>query len=74
VFLLNALMRNPFTAIALGLFIGTGVVVSVNSVNGTLARLEAATSEQCRNQDWPADAHQIHIDWCVNEGYLLPSE
>ena len=63
--------NNPFIAIALGCLIGGGIVVSHNSISYNVAQLRAAAQEQCRNHDWPEHQHQAHIDWCVQEGYLL---
>lgn len=31
--------------------------------------LDKATAQQCRTHDWPVAAHQIHMDWCVDNGY-----
>ena len=34
-------------------------------------RLEEATANQCSTHDWPAKAHQVHMDWCVDNGYQV---
>ena len=34
-----------------------------------IAYLEQATAEQCITHSWPVDAHQIHMDWCADNGY-----
>jgi hypothetical protein len=31
--------------------------------------LNKATAQQCRTHDWPANKHQIHMDWCADNGY-----
>lgn len=31
--------------------------------------LDRATAVQCKNHAWPAKAHQVHMDWCANNGY-----
>ena len=66
-------MSNPFAAIALGVIIGSGLVVTSNSITAYTTWLHEATQEQCRNHDWPEAQHDAHIAWCVKEGYLLPS-
>ncbi len=35
----------------------------------TLHNLEQATAQQCANHDWPVSAHDIHMDWCADNGY-----
>ena len=34
-----------------------------------LDQLDQATAHQCITHDWPAAAHQIHMDWCADNGY-----
>ena len=31
--------------------------------------IETETRKQCLTHDWPADAHQIHVDFCHAYGY-----
>jgi hypothetical protein len=31
--------------------------------------LDKATAQQCRTHAWPQAAHQIHMDWCADNGY-----
>jgi len=31
--------------------------------------LDRATAVQCKNHAWPANAHQLHMDWCADNGY-----
>jgi hypothetical protein len=31
--------------------------------------LDRATAVQCKNHAWPADAHQVHMAWCADNGY-----
>lgn len=35
----------------------------------TLHRIDEATKLQCQTHDWPKAAHQIHMDWCADNGY-----
>ena len=64
-------MRN-FLASAPAVFISTtalalftiGAAVAVNT-------LDSATANQCANHLWPADAHGIHIEWCLDNGYAV---
>jgi hypothetical protein len=30
--------------------------------------LDKATAQQCKTHAWPQAAHQIHMDWCVDNG------
>ena len=41
-------------------FIALQVVVPV---------LDRAVAVQCKNHAWPANAHQVHMDWCADNGY-----
>ena len=34
-----------------------------------IAYLNQATAEQCITHSWPADAHQVHMDWCADNSY-----
>jgi hypothetical protein len=31
--------------------------------------LDRATAQQCKTHAWPQAAHQIHMDWCADNGY-----
>ena len=35
----------------------------------SVSYLEQATAKQCITHSWPVDAHQIHMDWCADNGY-----
>jgi hypothetical protein len=35
----------------------------------TLHNLKQATAHQCATHDWPANAHDIHMEWCADNGY-----
>jgi hypothetical protein len=50
------------TAIA---FTGATAVMATFGVS----QLDKATALQCKTNDWPVKAHQIHIDWCTANGY-----
>lgn len=45
--------------------LGFQVVAAV----AALPALEKATAHQCKTHDWPAAAHQVHMDWCAANGY-----
>ena len=32
-------------------------------------QLDKATAKQCLTHDWPADKHQVHMDWCADNNY-----
>ena len=34
-----------------------------------LPSLDRAVAQQCSTHDWPADKHQVHMDWCADNGY-----
>lgn len=38
-------------------------------VQGAVNTLDQATARQCITHDWPATAHEIHIEWCEHNGY-----
>jgi len=57
-----------FASIAAFFTIKSIAFIAVAS-NGFLASLDKATAHQCRTHDWPADTHNIHIEWCEFEGY-----
>ena len=42
--------------------IGTATVIN---------SLEQATARQCASHDWPADKHQVHVEWCMDNGYQV---
>jgi len=42
---------------------------SAIAINATIPALEAATAKQCASHDWPVESHDIHIEWCVDNGY-----
>jgi hypothetical protein len=51
-------------------FIVTGVVATMAIVcHFGVQALDKATAQQCRTHDWPVAAHQIHMDWCADNGY-----
>jgi len=37
------------------------------------AYLEAATKAQCSTQDWPAEMHAAHMEFCKEYGYSTNS-
>jgi len=56
----RSLIATYFIVVA-GIFaVGTQVAVPA---------LERAVVVQCKNHAWPAKAHQVHMDWCADNGY-----
>ena len=31
--------------------------------------IDHATTVQCQTHTWPVNAHQLHLDWCADNGY-----
>ena len=68
-----------FQITQMSISIRTAVIAVVAGIAGTLlcnqlitdhvAYLNQATAEQCITHSWPAEAHQIHMDWCADNGY-----
>jgi len=55
--------RTYFLAVAAVCCIGAGFVqLGIN-------QLDTATAHQCKTHDWPADKHDIHMDFCTTYGY-----
>jgi hypothetical protein len=44
------------------------VIVSITAPV-MIKQLDQATAQQCRTHDWLVTAHQVHMDWCVDNGY-----
>jgi hypothetical protein len=51
----------------------TSISISVLATVGqfVIYKLDQATAEQCREHAWPKNAHQIHMDWCIGNGYKI---
>ena len=48
----------------------SGVVATMAIVcHFSVQALDKATAEQCKTHAWPQAAHQIHMDWCADNGY-----
>lgn len=45
--------------------------LAVNTASLVVATLEQSTAAQCLNHDWPDDKHDIHIEWCLDNGYQV---
>jgi hypothetical protein len=61
-------MNNAYfkaTGIALLLF---PVIVAITAP-AMIQQLDRATAQQCRTHDWPIALHQVHMDWCADNGY-----
>jgi len=51
-------------------FAVTGVVATMAIVcHLGVQALDKATAKQCKTHAWPQAAHQIHMDWCADNGY-----
>jgi hypothetical protein len=50
-------------------FIVTGIVALSIAIHFGVQALDKATAEQCKTHAWPQAAHQIHMDWCADNGY-----
>ena len=48
---------------------GVSIATAQTFISYHVAEIEEATAQQCRTHDWPADAHDVHIEWCEVEGY-----
>ena len=55
----GVLLVFAFTAM-----IGFNAYKAIDSISS----LQTATA-QCANQNWPADQHQAHMDFCTEYGY-----
>ena len=64
-------MRN-FFASAPAVFISTTLLALATIGTGAVVNsLETATANQCANHLWPADAHDVHVEWCLDNGYQV---
>ena len=53
------------------MFIGT-LVLALSTISAAVVLpklLEGATRKQCLNNDWPADKHAVHMEFCQTYGY-----
>jgi hypothetical protein len=55
--------------------VGAGVVVLLVVIgigaNVMAHKLDQEVRQQCANHNWPAEAHDIHVDWCSANGYAV---
>jgi len=54
---------------AILIYVVINVVVGIPAALIGARHLDQATAKQCKAHDWPAAAHQIHMDWCADNGY-----
>lgn len=47
------------------------ITIGAGTVHSSIQVLDAATANQCSTHDWPADKHDIHIEWCLDNGYQV---
>jgi hypothetical protein len=51
-------------------FFVTGIVtIMVIACHFSVEALDKATAQQCKKHAWPLSTHQIHMDWCADNGY-----
>jgi hypothetical protein len=51
-------------------FIVSGIVAAISiATHFGVQALDNATAKQCKTHAWPQAAHQIHMDWCADNGY-----
>ena len=53
------------------MFIGT-LVLALGTISTAVVLptvLEGATRKQCLNQNWPAEKHAVHMEFCQLHGY-----
>ena len=50
---------------------GAAVLLAVMGVGSHLMvnHLESELQAQCQAQDWPAETHDLHVDFCHASGY-----
>jgi len=63
--------KNQFFILTIVTAIVTAIGAGIASQVGAhmLDQLDQATTKQCREHAWPKAAHQIHMDWCADNGY-----
>jgi len=59
--------RNTFIGLSV-LAIGT---IGIGVVHTSIKSLEAATAKQCMMNDWPVADHDLHVEWCLDNGYQV---
>ena len=47
------------------------ITIGAGTVHSSIKALDAATARQCATHDWPVDKHDIHIEWCLDNGYQV---
>lgn len=61
-------------------FLANTPAVFITTLVGALTLISTATvfntidtfkSKQCANHDWPADQHQVHVKWCMDNGHQV---
>ena len=53
------------------MFMGT-LVLALGTISAAVVVpkvLNAAAAKQCLANDWPAESHAVHIEWCEYNGY-----
>ena len=47
------------------------ITIGAGTVHSSIQAIDAATARQCATHDWPEDKHDIHIEWCLDNGYQV---
>ena len=45
------------------------ITIGAGAIHTSIKSLDEATAHQCVNHEWPAHQHDIHIEWCLDNGY-----
>ena len=61
---IQLMTKNQFFILTIVIAIGAGIASQVG-----VHMLDQAAAKQCREHAWPKAAHQIHMDWCADNGY-----
>ena len=62
------ILPKQVAALSIAIMVACTVATALLTTVG-VTELEKATILQCRTHDWPVKAHQVHMDWCANNGY-----
>ena len=67
----NIMFISRVTASAPIMFIGT-LVLALGTISTAVVLpkvLEGQARKQCLNNDWPAESHAVHMEFCKSYGY-----
>ena len=69
--LIVSLMFNILKSANAVFFGTTALAVTTIVIGFSVKSLDQATAKQCLMHAWPAESHDIHIEWCVDNGYQV---